>query len=894
MPSALETLVKILKLEQDTGYRNTAVIGGLQSFASNWANEAHRQARRPEHHQLVEEMRGKLRDYDALETHEARHDAIRYMIGRVMGRIPAPADLPPLPPQWAAPPTPPTPPPVAPPAPPPPRLPDPHIPRAQAPVEMHETGEDNSEDTGSAPAPGAQDSAPDAGDDSAHAEADSEDDYIPPPAPRPRASTPRRARHVPLSGDEAIVQFQRLQETPVTVLHKVGAKMAEKLERLGVRTIRDMLFNYPARYDDYTRMRTLNRLQPGEITTVIAAVQSVVKRQARGGRPYLLMTVDDDTAAMRVVFFGQLWLQRQFQPGGQVVLSGKVELFRGELMMTNPEWEMIEREHLHTGRIVPVYSLTKGLAARTMRRLVRQTLDEWAAKVPDYLPDSVMSRIELADLSWALEQVHYPESHEALDEARTRLAFDDLFIFQVAMMRQRHAWQSAPGQPIPATDEFVEPFKDSLPFDLTTAQRRALREILDDMAKDAPMNRLLQGDVGSGKTAVAAVAMGAAVYAGRQAALMAPTSILAEQHARTIAQLMRAAPGGDVIQVRLLTGNTSDAERQEIYAGLADGSVHIVIGTHALIQEGVEFNALGLAIIDEQHRFGVEQRGTLRSKGANPHLLVMTATPIPRTLALTLYADLDLSIIDEIPPGRTPVETRVIGLTERERAYGFIQSQVAQGRQAFVVYPLVEASEQLEEVGAATDEYERLSREVFPRQRVGLLHGRMTPSEKDAVMSAFARGELDILVSTSVVEVGIDVPNASVILIENAERFGLAQLHQFRGRVGRGAHKSFCILVSTAATTDAQQRLHALEETNDGFQLAEIDWRLRGAGDMLGLRQSGAGEFRLAAAVNPRLVELAQHEARTIYAEDPDLCAPEHQFLAWRVSVLLDQRADLS
>lgn len=348
------------------------------------------------------------------------------------------------------------------------------------------------------------------------------------------------------------------------------------------------------------------------------------------------------------------------------------------------------------------------------------------------------------------------------------------------------------------------------------------------------------------------------------------------------------------MQVRLLTGNTSEAERQEIYAGLADGSIDVIIGTHALIQEGVQFNALGLAVIDEQHRFGVEQRGTLRSKGTNPHLLVMTATPIPRTLALTLYADLDLTIIDEIPPGRTPIDTRVIGLSERERAYGFIQSQIAKGRQAFIVYPLVEASEKLDDVGAATDEYERLSKEVFHQQRVGLLHGRMTPSEKEDVMATFARGELDILVSTSVVEVGIDVPNASVILIENAERFGLAQLHQFRGRVGRGAHKSFCILVSAAPTSDAQQRLQALEDTTDGFKLAEIDWKLRGAGDILGLRQSGGAEFRLTEAVNPRLVELAQREARTVYAEDPDFAAPEHQFLAWRVNALLDWRADVS
>ena len=867
MPSALETLVKILKLEQDTGYRNTAVIGGLQSFANNWAGEAHQQARRPEHHQLVDELVSALRSYETLDTLEARHEAIRHMLGRITGRIAPPADRPPA--LAAAPPAPPTP-----------------AAAGEGLAGEIETAEaEHAPDVQDAPA---EEVAPLEAADEQEAEA------APPPLPRPRPTSPHRKPRPALPGDEAIARFRQLQETPVTVLHKVGAKMAEKLEHLGLNSIHDMLFNYPKRYDDYTRMRTLNKLRPGEITTVIVAVQSVVRRQARGGRPYLLMTVDDGTASMRVAFFGQMWLERQFRRGSQVVLSGKVELFRGELMMTNPEWEMVERDHLHTGRIVPVYALTKGLAARTMRRLMHQVVDEYAERVPDYLPESVLSRTELADLSWALRQVHFPDTHEALEHARSRLTFDDLFLFQTAMMRQRRAWQSAPGQPISVGDEWLEPYKESLPFDLTNAQRRAIREILADMARDVPMNRLLQGDVGSGKTAVAAIAIGAAVHAGKQAALMAPTSILAEQHARNVAALLRLAPDGENIQVRLLTGNTGEAERHEVYAGLADGSVDVVIGTHALIQEGLEFSALGLAIIDEQHRFGVAQRGTLRSKGANPHLLVMTATPIPRTLALTLYADLDLTIIDEMPPGRTPVETRVIGLSERERAYGFIQAQIAKGRQAFIVYPLVEASEKLDDVGAATDEYERLSKEVFYKQRVGLLHGRMTPSEKDAVMSAFARGELDILVSTSVVEVGIDVPNASVILIENAERFGLAQLHQFRGRVGRGAHKSFCILVSAAPTSEAQQRLQALEETTDGFKLAEIDWRLRGAGEILGLRQSGGAEFRLAEAVNPYLVELAQREARTVYAEDPDLAAPEHEFLAWRVNALLDQRADVS
>jgi ATP-dependent DNA helicase RecG len=680
----------------------------------------------------------------------------------------------------------------------------------------------------------------------------------------------------------------------VTNLHKIGEKMAEKLAKLGIETIEDMLYTFPRRYDDYTRMRTLNRLRPGEHVTVVAAVRSVTKQQGRSGRPYVLVTLDDDTSVLHVAFFGQPWLQRQFKRDSQVVLSGEVELFRGQLMMTNPEWELLERENLHTRRIVPVYSLTKGLAARTMRRLMHQTVEEWGSRVPDYMPESVLERSNLVDLGWALQQIHFPDTHEYMAHARTRLAFDELFLFQMGTLSRRREWQSVPGYPLHVSDEWLDQFFASLPYPLTDAQHRALNEIRGDLARDVPMNRLLQGDVGSGKTVVAAIALAMVVQQGKQAALMAPTSILAEQHARSIGELLRQSPDGEPIQVRLLTGNTSESERGEIYAGLADGSVHVIIGTHALIQETVNFHDLALVVIDEQHRFGVEQRGALRGKGANPHVLVMTATPIPRTLALTLYADLDLSVIDEMPPGRTPVETRILQPVERERAYSFIKSQISQGRQVFIVYPLVESSENLEEVGAAVDAYEQLKKEVFHRQRVGLLHGRMKPAEKDAIMSTFSAGEIDVLVSTSVVEVGIDIPNASVILIEDADRFGLAQLHQFRGRVGRGAHNSYCLLLSQSATPEAEQRLKAMEETTDGFKLAEIDWKLRGAGDLLGLRQSGTTLFRLGEWMTPQLVELTQREARTVYAEDPYLDHPEHHLLARRVRTLLDQRADIS
>lgn len=908
MPSALETLVKILKLEQDTGYKNTAVIGGMESYAENWARNAHAQAKRPEHHQLVDEVVRHLDQYSTLETAEARHEAIKYIIGRIMGRIPAPADLPEstyIPPEEPAPPPAPEPPPAV-------LQPEIPAPQPKEHVQERRAPEKRAPEVRAPkpprPAPRDEELEDEEGEEAGDNGLLDEDitseltfyqvpdmigranDF---PAVLPSTSPPRRSRRAELSPEEVDQALHDLQ-SPVTKLPRIGAKMAEKLEKLGIQTIRDMLFTFPWRYDDYTQMRTLNHLRPGETVTVVAAVRAVGKQQGRGGHPYLLVTLDDDTATLQVIFFGQLWLQRQFKPGSQVVLSGKVELFRGQLMMTNPEWEMLERENLHTRRIVPVYALTKGLSARTMRRLMRQVADEWSAQVPDHMPDSVLERANLADLGWSIQQIHFPDSYEYLSHARTRLSFDELFLFQLSMLANRREWQSVPGQPIHAPDEWFQQYFEALPYTLTNAQRRALDDIRADLGRDVPMNRLLQGDVGSGKTVVAAVALAMAVQQGKQAAIMAPTSILAEQHARSITDLLRRAPGGEHIQARLLTGNTSEAERHEIYTGLADGSIHVVIGTHAVIQEGVNFRDLGLAIIDEQHRFGVEQRGALRGKGVNPHLLIMTATPIPRTLALTLYADLDLTIIDEMPPGRTPVETRVVRTVERERAYGFIYAQLNQGRQAFIVYPLVEASEKSEELGAAVDEYERLQKQDFARYRVGLLHGRMRPAEKEAIMSAFAAHELDVLVSTSVVEVGIDVPNASVMLIENADRFGLAQLHQFRGRVGRGEHKSYCLLVAESPTEEAEQRLRAMEETTDGFRLAEIDWELRGPGDLLGVRQSGIGQFRLAELMNPRLVELAQREARTVQAEDPTLSQPEHHLLARRIQALLDQRADLS
>lgn len=852
MPSALETLVKILKLEQETGYRNTAVIGGLGAFATNWERDARQQAKRPEHHQLIGELMQLLRAYETQAAPETRAETIHYMLGRIMGRIP-PADQIPSPTSY----------------------PDKEAAQLEAAVPVSDMSAPLEEDQDGVEIVPL--------------------DAPPQPAPAPaHAPLPaRRHRRAPLSPEQATERLAVLQ-TPVAALPRVGEKMAEKLARLGVTTIGDLLFTFPRRYNDYSRMRTLNRLLPGETVSVVAVIDSIARKQGRGGRPYLHIVLEDGTGLLHAFFFGQLWLQRQFKRGNMVVLSGKVERFRGAPSMTNPEWELLEREHLHTNRIVPVYPLTKGLSARTMRRLVRQALDDYGAAVPDYLPEAVLERTGYPELSWALEQVHFPDSVEHLEQARQRLTFDELFVFQMAVMAARRDWQAVPGQPLSASDEWLANALSTLPFALTAAQRRALDEIRADLARDIPMNRLLQGDVGSGKTVVAALAMAIAVLNGRQAALMAPTSILAEQHARNIARLLPAFPGCEHARVCLLTGNTSRAERQEIYAGLADGSVHVIIGTHALIQESVGFNNLGLAIIDEQHRFGVEQRASLRGKGTNPHILVMTATPIPRTLALTLYADLDLTLIDEMPPGRAPVETRILWPNQRERAYGFIRSQLLKGRQAFIVYPLVEGTDPDEASSAAVDEFERLQRDIFPDFQLGLLHGRMAAADKEATMAAFARGDLHVLVSTSVVEVGIDVPNATVILIEHAERFGLAQLHQFRGRVGRGEHPSFCLLLTESPSDEATERLRALEETTDGFKLAEIDWKLRGAGDLLGTRQSGMRQFRLAELMNPHLVELAQREARTVYADDPMLAQPEHFLLARRIEALAERRGDIS
>ena len=671
-------------------------------------------------------------------------------------------------------------------------------------------------------------------------------------------------------------------DSPVTVLQGVGPQQAKRLAKLGVRTIRDMLYFFPHRHNDYSQLEPINRIEYGQDVTIIAQVWDAGVRKTRGGGSLFKATLSDGTGFIESTWFNQPYLADKIKRGQQIVVSGKVNEYLGRLCFNSPEWEPLEQELLHTARLVPVYPLTQGIRARWLRRLMKRTVDYWSKRLPDHLPVSVCQDASLPDLENALLQMHFPDNKRLLERARYRLAFDELFVLQIGLLRRRHQWRSAPGKPLPVDDDTLSDFNRSLPYKLTGAQQRALGQIVADLRSDRPMNRLLQGDVGSGKTVVAAAAMALTVAAGAQAALMAPTEILAEQHYQTISRLLGQAPGSRPT-IRLLTGSVTGQERKDVYAGLAGGSVDVVVGTHALIQAGVQFKELALAVVDEQHRFGVHQRAALRQKGYNPHLLVMTATPIPRSLELTLWGHLDVSVIDEMPPGRQPIVTRLLLPTERERAYNFVRSQVEKGRQAFILCPLVEESDKVE-AKAAVDEYERLQRFIFPNLRLGLLHGRLKGAEKEATMGRFAQGELDILVATSVVEVGIDVPNATVMLVEGADRFGLAQLHQFRGRVGRGEHASYCLLVSDSASPEAQERLQAVEATNDGFVLAQKDLELRGPGEFLGARQSGFPDLKLASVTDLHLVEAAREAARRFFETDPELADPDNRLLARRVA----------
>lgn len=690
-------------------------------------------------------------------------------------------------------------------------------------------------------------------------------------------------------------------DSPVTSIRGVSTAYARRLARLDVRTVRDLVYLFPRRYDDFSALKTIAQLEYGEEATVIATIWEVQNRESRRGQVITRALVSDGTATMQVTWFNQPYLAQRLQPGRQIVLSGKVEAYLGRLTMSSPAWEPLERELIHTARLVPVYPLTEGIGARWLRRLIKSLIDLWAPHLRDPLPEDLRRKYDLISLPTAMSQIHFPDNRQMLAAARRRLCFDEFLLIQLGVLRQRWEWQQWPGRPLIIDHDLTNIFVSSLPYALTNAQQRALGEILADLAKDKPMSRLLQGDVGSGKTVVATAALLNAIVNGAQAAIMAPTEILAEQHYQTISALLEAAADHAARQgrtfprpvVRLLIGSLSQGEKEALHHSIAAGEVDIVIGTHALIQESVVFKDLALAVIDEQHRFGVNQRAALRSKGYSPHVLVMTATPIPRTLALTIYGDLDLSVIDEMPPGRRRIETHWLSALERERAYNFVRAQVEKGRQAFIICPLVEESEKIE-ARAATAEYERLQSEIFPDLKLGLLHGRMKGEDKEAIMNAFRRGEYHILVSTAVVEVGIDVPNATVMLVEGANRFGLAQLHQFRGRVGRGEHPSYCLLLADTPSLEGEQRLRIIEETDDGFKLAEEDLKMRGPGEFFGTRQAGLPDLKVARLSDVHVLEAARAAAKEIFERDPTLSLPEHQALAQQVAGFWQTRGDLS
>ena len=641
-------------------------------------------------------------------------------------------------------------------------------------------------------------------------------------------------------------------------------------------------------------MKTISQLRDGDKVTVLGTVWDAGGRETRRGLYVYKAVISDATGTLEAIWFNKRHLAKQVKSGMRLLMSGAVSSRAGVLTMSEPEFEPVGIVELRGTQppVKPMYPLTEGLTQRRMRMWMERALEGWAARVPDALPASLRERYGLVSIDQALWAVHRPERAAQMEAGRHRMAFEEVLLLQLGLQRQKLAWKSQPGRVIVPEPGTVEALTGALPYALTNAQRRSVDELLHDLALGEPMNRLLEGDVGSGKTAVAALLMAVTAAHGSQAALMAPTEILAEQHFRSVSQLFAHFPEPRPT-VGLLTGSTGGVEREAVYQGLADGSLQVVIGTHALIQEGVVYKDLAFAVVDEQHRFGVEQRRALRQKGFNPHLLVMTATPIPRSLELTVWGHLDVSILDEMPPGREPIETWLLRHDDRERAYRFVRAQVDQGHQAFIIYPLVEASDQID-ARAAVDEYERLQKEVFPGYRVGLLHGRMRSDEKDAVMGRFVAGELQILVATSVVEVGIDVSNATVMLIDGAERFGLAQLHQFRGRVGRGEHQSFCLLLPTSESANENERLKAIEETTDGFALAEKDLAMRGPGQFLGTQQSGFPELPMAMATDTRLLHEVRGVAQQLLETDPDLEQPEHRMLAQRVAEFWKASGDLS
>lgn len=658
----------------------------------------------------------------------------------------------------------------------------------------------------------------------------------------------------------------------------VGPKKAEKMNKLGIETIKDALYYFPRQFEDRSREKKIFQLEDAEKVTVKVRINNIVNRKVRK----LTITrfeVSDETGNASLIFFNRAYLRNTFRVGDVVRVFGTVKIEgNSRIEMHNCEIEY-EKTEKNTGIIVPVYSLTYGVTNKDVMGVIRNIFENSDVRIKEYLPSYLIDKYSMCDINFAIKSMHFPVRKEDLKVAMFRLIFEEFLFMQLGLFSIKGGNSTVKGiefEHSPKLDEL----EGKLPFRLTRAQKKALNEIIEDMSSPKVMNRLVQGDVGSGKTVVAQLALANAVFNGYQGAYMAPTEILAKQHYESFTEFFKNTD----IKVEVLTGSTTKKQGEELLERLKNGEIDILIGTHALIEDRVEFKKLGLVITDEQHRFGVRQRGKLTSKSENPDVIVMTATPIPRTLALILYGDLDISIIDELPPGRKPVETIAIEKNRRKSYYmSSVRSEIEKGRQAYIVCPLVEESEVLE-VQSATEVYEELCGEMFPDLRLGLLHGKMRPKEKDEVMEAFKNHELDILVSTTVIEVGVNVPNATLMIIENAERFGLSQLHQLRGRVGRGSEKSYCTLIYDSKTKVCRQRMGIMEETNDGFKISEKDLEIRGPGDFFGTRQHGLPELRVANLFkHMKILRMVQKEARDIYSKDPALQLKENQGIKYKI-----------
>ncbi len=646
-------------------------------------------------------------------------------------------------------------------------------------------------------------------------------------------------------------------KTPLQYLKGVGPKVSKLLGNLGLLTIEDLLYYFPYEYEDRQNVVPINSIADERDHVLIKGdILHVENQQIRGRLSVLKVSIFDGTASIRVIFFNQPFLLGLFHKGIRLLVTGKVERnkYEGGFQVIPRDWE------IDTGaliKILPIYHLTENLYAKNLRKIIKSAIDNHLTEVKEFMPETLIHKYKLKPLLEAIKTLHFPEDQKDVQSCKNRIIFEDFFLFQLGLGLRKTEVAREKGVSFDVSKSFLDEFP--MPFKLTNAQERVLSDILSDMKSDKPMNRLLQGDVGSGKTVIAAIAAFIAIKNGYQAAIMAPTEILAQQHYAKVQEWFKG------YKVVLATGTTQRKDKRDKF------DEDLIIGTHALLEDKIKFNKLGLVIIDEQHRFGVLQRSLLSQKGKNPDIIFMTATPIPRSLALTLYGDLDRSIIDEMPPGRTPVKTHYVTSAKRKSSYEFIRSKIASGQQVFVVCPLVAESEALD-LKDATEEAEVLQRNIFPEFKVGLIHGRMKPDEKDRIMQEFRDGKIQVLVSTTVIEVGIDIPNATIMIIEHAERFGLSQLHQLRGRIGRGQDEPFCFLMGSPKTDDAKARIKAMLDTNDGFKIAEVDLKLRGPGDFYGIRQSGLPEFRMADIIrDEEMLRIARDEAFKYLDSDPNL-----------------------